>query len=283
MIKLFVTDVDGTLIPDGVSQINPKYYEIVKKLKEKGVLFGVASGRQYKSIERVFEPIKDDIIYIAENGAFAIYQGQELFHEPMTKEDSEQIVKDTRAMPGCQCLYDTRHMAYFEKGGEEVYHLMKDEYHYDCCLVDDLLELEEPCLKYSVYRATQIEEVTAREFNPKWSKTHQVACGGTRFMDLMRKDVSKGTALIKIQNILGITKKETLAFGDNINDLEMLQQAKYSFAIGNARQEVKDIADYVAQDNRHEGVLRVLEEVWKSIETGEEIELGFQQYKKLTR
>lgn len=278
MIKLFLTDVDGTLIPDGVSKINPRYFEVIKELKEKGILFGVASGRQYASIQKMFEPVKDDILYIGENGAFVVYQGRELFHEPMTKADSEEIVKDTRKMPGCQCLYDTRYMSYFEKGGEEVYHLMKDEYGYDCCLVDDLLELSEPCIKYSVYCAEKIETVTSEEFNPKWSKSRQVACGGTRFMDLTNKDVTKGHALKKIQNILGIKKEETLAFGDNMNDLEMLSEAGYSFAIGNAREEVKLAADYVAVSNRKEGVLKVMEELLESDRRIEEI---FGKYRKL--
>lgn len=281
MVQLFVTDVDGTLIPDGVSQISPRYYEVIKELKKKGVLFGVASGRQYRSIQRLFEPVKDDILYIAENGAFVIYQGEELLHEPMSKEDSQEIVKDTRKMPGCQCLYDTRYMSYYEKGGEEVYHLMKDKYRYDCELVDDLLKIPEPCLKYSVYRATDIEEVTAKEFNPKWSRTHQVACGGTRFMDLVKKDVSKGHALKKIQDILGITKEETLAFGDNINDLEMLAQAKYSFAIGNAREEVKAAASFVAEDNQSEGVLKVLEELLENTEKNIKNNEIFEKYRKL--
>ena len=261
MIKLIVTDVDGTLIPDGISILNPRYYEVIRELGKRGALFGVASGRQYASIRRLFEPVKDEIIYIAENGAFVKYGEKELLHEPMTKEDSEAIVRDTRKMPGCQCLYDTRYMSYYEKGGEEVYHLMKDHYKYDCCLVDDLLSLTEPCIKYSVYRATKIEEVTEKEFNPKWSKTHQVACGGTRFMDLVNKNVNKGIALGKIQDYFGIKKEETAAVGDNINDLEMLSQASFSFAIGNAREEVKEAARFLADTNQNDGVLKVLETI----------------------
>lgn len=280
MIKLIVTDVDGTLIPDGISKISPRYYELIKEFKKMGILFGVASGRQCKSIQRLFEPVKDDIIYIAENGAFAIYQGEEIFYRPLTKEDSEEIVKDTRKMPGCMCLYDTKYMSYYEKGGEEVYHLMKDEYKYDCELVDDLLKLEEPCLKYSVYRADKIEEVTEKEFNPKWSKTHQVACGGTRFMDLTRMDVSKGTALKAVQEKLGIHPEETMAFGDNSNDIDMLKQANYSFAIGNARKEVKNTATYIADTNERDGVLQVMESLMEALQGDEKVDEKLAKYKK---
>ncbi len=259
MVKLIITDVDGTLIPDGISKITPRYYDVIRELKKRGILFGVASGRQYQSIQRLFEPIKDDIIYIAENGGFVVYEGKELFYHPLTKKDSEEIVIDTRKIPECMCLYDTKYVSYYEKGGEEVYYLMKDGYQYDCKLVDDLLNVSEPCVKYSVYRAEKIEEMTKKEFNPKWSKTHQVACGGTRFMDVTRCDVSKGIALKSVQEKLNILPEETMVFGDNNYDIDMLKQAYYSFAVGNARQEVKEIASYITSSNQEDGVLRVLE------------------------
>lgn len=276
MIKLIVTDVDGTLIPDGMSKITPVYYETIRELKKMGILFGVASGRQYKSIQRLFQPVKDEIIYIAENGGFVLYQGEELLYRPLTKEDSEEVVKDTRKIPGGMCLYDTKYTSYYEKGGEEVYHLMKDEYQYDCKLVDDLLALEEPCVKYSVYLAEKIEEVTEKEFNPKWSKTHQVACGGTRFMDLTRMDVNKGIALKTVQQKLNICPEETIAFGDNSNDIDMLKQAKYSFAVGNAREEIKKIASYIADTNEKDGVLQVMRRLLGTGDVGEKLA----QYRK---
>ena len=49
-----------------------------------------------------------------------------------------------------------------------------------------------------------------------------------------------------------------MAFGDNLNDMELLAQAKYSYAIGNARQEIKDAANYIADTNVNDGVLKVL-------------------------
>lgn len=280
MIKLFVTDIDGTLMADGTPVLNPAYYAAVEKLQARGVLFGVASGRQVCSIEKIFEPVKDDMLHIGENGAFGVYKGRELFHKPLTKEISEEIVRDTRAMPGCMCLYDTRYVSYYEKGGEEVYHLMKDKFHYNCEIVDDLLALKEPCLKYSVYRRTNIEEVTEEEFNPKWRKRLEVACGGEYFMDLVDRGVNKGSAIQTVQEMLGIAPSETLAFGDNINDIEMLQAAEFGFAIGNARKEVKNAASYIGDDNQHDGVLQVMNTLIEGIDRGADIRELLKKYKK---
>ena len=68
MIKLIVSDVDDTLLPESTMNLNPEYFEVIKKLQEKGVIFVAASGRQKVSIKKVFAPIQDEIAYLADNG-----------------------------------------------------------------------------------------------------------------------------------------------------------------------------------------------------------------------
>lgn len=258
MIKLIVTDIDGTLLRDNEKRPDDRYFDVIRNLSRKGILFCVASGRQYSSLQTLFEPVKDDLIYITENGAHIIYRGKEILYSPMTKEDSMQLVLDTRAIPNAQSMYCTKEIAYFEPKDQDVYNLMSQTYLFKCRMVDDLLQLEEPCLKYSLYLSEHVEAITSKEFIPKWKQTHDVACGGKYFMDVMRNGINKGTALAKIQELLHIHKEETMAFGDNSNDLEMLQRAAYSYAVGNARDEVKRVASYQTETNNQDGVLHIL-------------------------
>ena len=69
MIRLIVTDVDGTLVEDGSPNINPKLFETILKLREKGIQFAVASGRPWASVERTFDPVKKKVFYIANNAS----------------------------------------------------------------------------------------------------------------------------------------------------------------------------------------------------------------------
>lgn len=255
MIKLVVTDMDGTLLHDHATSVNPEYFPVIRKLREKGIYFCAASGRQYDSLRRLFDPVKDDMVYITENGTEIIYKGKTLFSMPMSMEVSRQLVLDTRAIPGAESMYCVGDTAFFEKGDINVYTLMKDEYHFKCTMVDDLLKLEQPCLKFSLYLKENVDEITAQEFTPKWKKTHEVACGGKYFMDVMERGANKGTALHKVQELLGISKEETAAFGDNHNDLEMLAEAGDSYAVANAREEVKQEARFVIKSNNEDGVL----------------------------
>ena len=65
MIKLIVSDVDGTLVPDGSPDLDPEVFDIILKLREKGMQFVVASGRPWASVESAFEPVKKKIFYVA--------------------------------------------------------------------------------------------------------------------------------------------------------------------------------------------------------------------------
>ena len=81
---------------------------------------------------------------------------------------------------------------------------------------------------------------------------------GYEWLDTMNLGVNKGAALKKLQNIMNISKEETMVFGDNYNDIEMLEQAAYSYAVGNARDRVKEKAKYITDTNRNDGVLKVI-------------------------
>lgn len=265
MVRLIVTDMDGTLLRDHATNVEPEYFEVIKELKRKGILFCVASGRQYKSLRMLFEPVQDDIIYITENGTEIMYRGECVFSMPMSMEVSKELVKDTRAIPGAECMYCVGDRAYFDKNDSNVYRLMKDEHHFECEMVEDLLKLEVPCLKFSLYLKEHVNEITSEWFVPKWKKTHEVACGGQYFMDVMERNANKGTALMRMQERLGIRKEEIVAFGDNHNDLEMIAAVGTSYAVANARKEVKAAATAVIESNNEDGVLKQLKKILENL------------------
>ena len=245
-IKLIVTDIDGTLGPVSTAHINEEYYEVIAKLQDRGIIFGAASGRPCDALERLFAPVKDRMFFLSDNGARGVYQGKELYADAMPLTDCFALVEDTRKLPGCQCVWQTSGKTYFEKGDEEIYKIMTESMHYN------------GALKYTVYHPEDAEKATEGEFSEKWGKDHQLVCAGHNFMDVMNLEANKGNGLAKIQKYLNITKEETMAFGDNINDLEMLGNAFYSYAVGDAREEVRQAARFVAPPMIQDGVLQIL-------------------------
>ena len=228
MIKLIATDIDGTLLADGTLKINPEYYDVIKELRNRGVRVIAASGRQRSSIKKVFAPIVDEISFISENGT-AVYSKDYQFINKIPEDVARAYIREARMFPGCEITINKDNMAYFENVG--LYRYMIDDYGYRGELVDNIEDYLDDVCKISIFH-------------------HNCAEGG-----------NKGSALQHFQEAYKISPDETLAFGDNINDIEMLKRASHSFAVENAREEVKEVANFIAPSYKEDGVLQVLKAV----------------------
>ena len=131
----------------------------------------------------------------------------------------------------------------------------------DMKVVDDLLAVEEPLIKVALYTYAQDAAEVAEPLRRQLGERVSIALAGERWVDIMMPGISKGAALTRIQQTLGITREETAAFGDNGNDIPMLRQAAESFAVANAREEVKGAAKHVLGDVSQGAVLEKLEEL----------------------
>lgn len=97
MIKLIASDLDGTLLHDGAQQLPEELFPLILKLRDMGIRFVAASGRQYANMKRMFEPIADKISYICENGAVAISDEQDLYQDVFDRELVLDIVQTIQA------------------------------------------------------------------------------------------------------------------------------------------------------------------------------------------
>lgn len=263
MIKLIASDIDGTLVPESYNKLDPEYYDVIMKLKEEGIIFAAASGRQYPSIAKLFEPIKDNMIFIAENGAYVTCRGEDMSVSVMDRDIIHQLIKDIRSIPECEICLSGKHSLYVESNDKEYLDLLINEYRNEVKQVTDLLKVEEDFIKISVFHKFDSTGAAGDIIIPKWEDQLEIVCAGNQWLDIMNYDVSKGDAIKKIQQQLNIAKEETMVFGDNLNDIAMLNQAGESYAIGNAREEVKKAAKHVADTNINNGVLQVIKTLLK--------------------
>ena len=262
MIKLIASDVDGTLVKDSSPYIYPEMPEAVRQLKEKGILFCVASGRQYYSIRSMFKEVADDIAYIAENGAHIVYQGKTLMITEMNREYAEGIVKLYREHREiCECIVSTPKMTLMETDNREFIELIRNGYRNRFEVVHDVLDTTEPIMKVSIYKKDGIRKLGEEEFIPLWQDKVKATMAGEEWVDFMGKDVDKGNGLRALCEHLGIQKEETVAFGDNDNDIGMLKAAGVSYAVETARESVKQIADYICPSYNEKGVYQVIKKL----------------------
>lgn len=258
MIKLIATDIDGTLVADGTLDLNPEYYDVIRELRNRGTIVLAASGRQRASIEKVFTPVLDDMSFISENGT-CIYSKDYQYVDRIDPEVVTSFIKEARQFPGCELVINKDNMTYMENIG--AYEHLVGDYGYRGMLVDDVLKDPEDACKVSIFHHDCAEEVVGDEFIKRWAKTMNVVVSGKCWIDCANKNVNKGSALRHFQEEYNIVPDETLAFGDNLNDIEMLKRASHSFAVENARDEVKEAANFVAPSYKEDGVLQVLKAV----------------------
>lgn len=107
MIKLVASDIDGTLLPEGQTGLNPAIYQIIRELKKKDILFVVASGRQLDSQKLLFAPVADDISYISENGAICMHEGIQYVISEFERDFAMRIIKEVEKRPNCKLAIST--------------------------------------------------------------------------------------------------------------------------------------------------------------------------------
>lgn len=260
MIKLIASDIDGTLVQDGGNELNPELIEVILALREKGIQFAAATGRQWLSIERIFEPIKKKIFYLSDNGAYVGCCGRNLFLHPLERSLANELIRDIRKIDGLELMISGPDVTYLETKDEELVKWIVEGYRYQIVRVDDLTEIQDDIIKIAAYRDRRIQEYT-RPIQEKYADRAKITISGEMWMDCMALGVNKGEAIRLLQESLDIKPEETMAFGDQLNDIEMLGRAYYSFAIGNARDEVKKAARFQADTNVNDGVLKVLKQL----------------------
>ena len=258
MIKLIATDIDGTLVPDGTAKIDKRMYDVIKRLKEHGIVFAGASGRQFVSMAKLFSPVKEDMYYITENGAILrdakrVYK-MNIIERPVLME----MIKDVKKLKDCDIMLCGKDTAYCEDKSE-MFYWMRDSYRYNIEVLGDFrTHLQDDIVKMSIYHKDNAEAIVNEWFTPKWGERFKIASAGIMWMDIVNPGADKGSSLRALQEHLGITREETMAFGDNLNDIGMLEAAEESYAIGSARDEVKAAAKHVAPPLSENGETQVL-------------------------
>lgn len=264
MIRLIISDIDGTLAPEGATGIHPEYMDVICALRECGVEFAAASGRQASSIDAIFHKIRDKIYYLADNGAYIQRYGVPARETHMELKDTRELIADVRSISTCYSLLSTKDGFYTDNGTPEFHHLIFEEYRGKGGVVKDINDYIESCIKLSLYCHNGAREVYDRLYD-RWKDKFILSISGAKWVDINDTSSTKGNAVRWIQETLGISPEETVVFGDNFNDVYMLERSALSYASVLAHPDVKKAARYEVASYEEDGVLRVLKKLVEEI------------------
>ena len=261
-IKLIAADMDGTLL-DSKKRLPKGLFPLIHELWGRGVRFAPASGRQYYTLYQQFGEIADEMVFISENGAMVCDGKQVLSFRAMPVEVVCRAVEIVRALPGVHAVVSTRNGGVYEDEDDPAF--LRNMAHY--CVrrtcVPDLLEFvrREPVCKIAVLREGTAEQVLPQAFE-SLAQTTQIVLSGADWVDLMRLDVNKGLAVGALCDRLHIQPEECMAFGDYLNDRELLQAAGEAYAMANAHESLKAVAKHICPSNDEDGVCRTIRQVF---------------------
>ncbi|MDO8106444.1 HAD family hydrolase [Isoptericola sp. b441] len=261
-LRLVAVDLDGTLLGHGVS-VDPRFWSLADRLEERGVQLCAASGRQRHTLVEVFGGRLARMSLICDNGAFLEHRGQVLHAEVLGTEAVARTVRGMRDLPG----FADRLAIAVSGPGTVLLETPSDAvaaraagFFHSVVRVPDVLEGAADALKVSVYSADGVDAALLEGLH-RTAPGYAVVQGHDHWADVTGAGTDKGAALRRLQLELGVTREQTAAFGDHLNDLGMLAAAGVSFAMGNAHPRAAAAARFRAPANTEAGVVRVLEEL----------------------
>ncbi|MBN8857613.1 MAG: HAD family phosphatase [Sphingobacteriales bacterium] len=256
-IKLIATDMDGTLL-NAAKELPVNFLPVFGLLHAQGILFAAASGRQFYNIRNQFTTIQEEVIFIAENGSYVVYRDQELFVQAIDRETVGRLITIARGIPDAFIILCGKKQAYIENDTPEF--VKNVNMYYDRWeKVDDLLQVHDDAfLKIAICDLAGSESNSFLYFK-HLEKELEVKVSGSIWLDLSHKLANKGRAINVLQKHFGIDFNGTMVFGDYLNDLEMMKEGYFSYAMENAHPDVKAAARFITASNEENGVMQVLE------------------------
>lgn len=258
-VRLVALDMDGTLL-DADHRVHPSFWAVADELERRGVVLCAASGRQLATLEQMFGERAERMVLIAENGANVVHHGRPVSTSLVTRDAVVRAIEAVRELaadgePVGTVLSGVRG-AYVERHDDAFVDVVS-RYYARLERVPDLLAVDDDALKVAVHHAEDVADRVHPALLPL-APEHTVVLSGTHWVDLMARGTDKGVALLRTQEALGVTRAQTAAFGDHLNDVEMLDASALSFAMAGAHPDVVAAARFVAPPHTENGVTRVL-------------------------
>ncbi len=257
MIKLIATDIDGTiLIPEG--EFTEGVKKCIRELSAKGIKIVLVTGRMNAAAKLIAKDLGLDTPVISYQGGLVTEGDKILYERYLTEEQTERILEWSEKVNIHINLYNND-VLYSENEGPEVKRYCNNLHtHYEV-------------KKFSEIKKTKINKLLAIDYdNPERISRYEkelpaifpdlyIVKSTPYFLEFSNKEASKYCAVKFLQNYWGISEAETLAIGDQNNDISLLKAGGVKVAMGNATEELKQCADYIADTVFNDGFVKVAE------------------------
>lgn len=256
--KIVFFDIDETIYRKSTDTLRPSVMEAMKALKQRGILTAIATGRAPVAIpEKVKDLVREvgiDML-VTINGQFIEFRGDVLQSYPLPKDKMLEMSH----------FFDEHGIAYAFVNDQEIAISAPTDWAEESLakimpkhITDKQYFLHHPVYQMLVFYSVEQNHIVA-------AKVEEVGLKVVRWdehaVDMLQSDGSKSRGIRDAIAQLGIDMKDVMAFGDGLNDVEMLKAVGFGVAMGNAAEETKAAARYVCPSVDEDGVYRGLQEL----------------------
>jgi Cof subfamily protein (haloacid dehalogenase superfamily) len=251
--KIVFFDIDGTLLDEN-KELPDSTVQAVQALKDTGVHVAIATGRAPFMFADLRKRLGIDS-YVSFNGQYVVFEGEVIYQNPLNRERLHAL-KEHAHKNGHPLIFmdaetmrasmDNHPHIHVSMGSLKFTHPELDPFYYE---------------KRDIYQALlfckpEEEHLYIHEYSEfHFVRWHAVST------DILPFGGSKAEGIKRMIERLGIQKEDVYAFGDGLNDIEMLRFVGTGVAMGNAKEEVKEVADFVTKDVAEEGILYGLKQL----------------------
>ncbi|MNI38057.1 Sugar phosphatase YbiV [compost metagenome] len=256
MIKLVVTDLDGTFLNNSGTFDMSLFNEVYGEVQEQGVAFVACTGKQCERVEELFGEHGRGVWILGDSAARIKRDGELVREFTLERQLALQAVGELEKFADDLILIACTSDAAFVSAtiSEEQYRLVKHSYA-EVRKVESFEEATGSYIKLTVFDAAGRSALIRQHVEQTLAEQIYIVDSEPRWVDITARGTHKGETVKKLQDMLGITPEETMSFGDGENDIELMAAAKYSFAVSNACENTKNAASFITKSNEENGVL----------------------------
>ncbi|MDR0497339.1 MAG: Cof-type HAD-IIB family hydrolase [Treponema sp.] len=273
-LDLIAFDLDGTIL-NSRHKISEKNYSVLRIAHKQGIKLIPCTGRAIFEFPNELNQLVDEFDYlvfpylITSNGAqvFDFPQKKLLYSRSIPKEEALSILINNRKQLilnygsfGIQGATDNQGHVWESEKAKSHIKKYKEEWDIPLANLEDLIEWNEGLIKFSLNFIFEDDLKKCYDEYSKWPSL-TLSSSWPLNIEIMSSGVSKGEALNFVSGQMNIPMERIMAIGDNLNDMEMIQQSGFGVAMGNAIPELKEKALWITASNDEDGFALAVEKM----------------------
>ena len=258
-IKLWITDIDGTIV-DETNIFSKRMLEVIEKVKNSDTKMVVATGRMFDGAKGVADYLGLKTPVVCYQGAL-IRQGDKILHQaPVKPELARDVIETLRNLKIHTNLYNNGELIVEDDNKDIMRDYCQGRYTtYRAVESFDNTELKNVYKLLAIVYDEEKMQNLIKYMTERYEGRLCIVRSHRYYMEITDPDATKGAALNFLKDYWGIKKEEILASGDQDNDFEMLKNAGIKIAMGNASPKLKEIADCICPTVKEDGVCDMIE------------------------